>query len=57
MKFAAIAIFSLVSGAIAQFSPDRCGPQNGNKVCAQNACCSQYGWVRLLLTRHLQTIN
>ncbi|KAH7392738.1 hypothetical protein BKA66DRAFT_510278 [Pyrenochaeta sp. MPI-SDFR-AT-0127] len=40
MRVSTFAILSLVSGAIA----GNCGPQNGNAVCAQNECCSQYGW-------------
>ncbi|KAH7398968.1 hypothetical protein DE146DRAFT_745579 [Phaeosphaeria sp. MPI-PUGE-AT-0046c] len=40
MHFTAVAIFSLVSSA---FAGD-CGPDNGNAKCAQNECCSQYGW-------------
>jgi hypothetical protein len=40
MRFATLAILSLVSGAFA----GNCGPQNGNAKCAANECCSQYGW-------------
>ncbi|CAE7026064.1 hypothetical protein CFE70_003706 [Pyrenophora teres f. teres 0-1] len=40
MRFATLAILSLVSGAFA----GNCGPQNGNAKCAASECCSQYGW-------------
>ncbi|OAL50083.1 hypothetical protein IQ07DRAFT_587761 [Pyrenochaeta sp. DS3sAY3a] len=40
MRVATLAIFSLISGALA----GNCGPDNGNAKCASNECCSQYGW-------------
>lgn len=35
MRFATLAILSLVSGAFA----GNCGPQNGNAKCAATECC------------------
>lgn len=38
MRFTAVALLSLVSGAFA----GNCGPENGNAKCAQNECCKSF---------------
>ncbi|KAF2027541.1 hypothetical protein EK21DRAFT_102496 [Setomelanomma holmii] len=42
MRASTVAFLSMVAGVLA--GSENCGPANNNQVCAQNECCSQYGW-------------
>lgn len=46
MRAVIFTVVSLAAAALAQ----NCGPEYNNQVCAAGNCCSQYGWVRHLIS-------